>query len=279
VLFEAQIHSHRQLSLIQTYNQYDEPRGKITRFLLLEFTEAFVERIRELAYPRTYVACFSSDCTNPSFWGHYGDGHRGVCLKFKTLKRGTFDVLPVNMIVGWGSAPIRGLQPLSLQKVNYTREPQVVDFFRSLGNLPLATLDKYWYSDESGKRSIYALSFKSEADRIDWQNKLWDTHTKCMTSKLPDWEQEHEYRIIVPDFMHSLESPEDRKLRYDFETLEGIVFGFRTATDEKVRIMKIVEKKCLETRRKDFKFFQAEYDARKGQMRIDELNLLKVELP
>jgi hypothetical protein len=166
-----------------------------------------------------------------------------------------------------------------LQKVNYTREPQVVDFFRSLGNLPLATLDKYWYSDESGKRSIYALSFKSEADRIDWQNKLWDTHTKCMTSKLPDWEQEHEYRIIVPDFMHSLESPEDRKLRYDFETLEGIVFGFRTATDEKVRIMKIVEKKCLETRRKDFKFFQAEYDARKGQMRIDELNLLKVELP
>ena len=109
-LYDAQLHVHQQMALILAFNQHKESRSQIKRFLLFEFTEAFVTRVRELAYPHAYVACFLADCSDPSLWGYYADGHKGVCLKFRNSMGSDVNRLSLNTIVGWGSGPIRGIK-------------------------------------------------------------------------------------------------------------------------------------------------------------------------
>lgn len=237
-----------------------------------------MERIRELTYPKAYVACFLEDCTNASNWGYYGDSHKGICLKFKTVKNGENESLHLKTITGWGgNGPIHGEPAFTFHKVNYTRTFQAINFFQSLGSVPLGILDKYWYSEELGNSSVYS-TILSKNERDNWHKNYWEIHTKCLTSKLLDWKQEHEYRLIIPDLMNSHEKEEDRKLKYRFQELEGIIFGFKTKIEDKIKIMKIINNKCLEAKRIDFKFYQAEYDAANGKMKIVDLNLLKIDL-
>jgi hypothetical protein len=276
-LYGAQLHVHQQMALILAYNQHEESRSQIKRFLLFEFTEAFVTRVRELAYPHAYVACFLADCSDPSLWGYYADGHKGVCLKFRDSTGPDVNRLSLNTIVGWGSGPIRGNQEFSVQKVRYSASFPPIDFFRSLGSLPLANLDKYWYSDGSGKQSVCAEQFASEKKRQKWHERYWKQHSKCLTVKLPGWKKEKESRIVLADFMRSYVEDEQRKLRYDFNDLEGIIFGYKTSIDDKIKIIKIVERKCEDLKRNDFNFYQAEPDERTGKMRISKLDLLRMQ--
>ena len=77
--------------------------------------------------------------------------------------------------------------------------------------------------------------------------------------------------------MRSYGEDEQRKLKYDFKDLEGIIFGYKTSIDDKIKIMKIIEQKCEEQKRYDFSFYQAEPDERTGNMRISKLDLLKMQ--
>lgn len=81
----------------------------------------------------------------------------------------------------------------------------------------------------------------------------------------------------MSDFLNTYAKPDDRKLKYHFEDLEGIVFGYKTSVEDKVRIMKVIEKKCDEIHRSDFVFYQAEPDTRTGKLRIARLDLLKLQ--
>jgi hypothetical protein len=58
-------------------------------------------------------------------------------------------------------------------------------------------------------------------------------------------------------------------LYYKFEDLEGIIFGFKTALENKIKIMKIIDEKCQKTGRTDFIFYQADYI--NGEMQINEI--------
>lgn len=68
-------------------------------------------------------------------------------------------------------------------------------------------------------------------------------------------------------------------LHYDFEQLEGIVFGMRMSVEDKLRITQVIEQKCRAEGRYDFRFFQSFYfqsfySPEKGKMDINELRLL-----
>ena len=54
--------------------------------LLVDYPNSFLKQlVNRLVYPRWYAACFIRECNNSSIWGHYADGHKGVCLYLKQM--------------------------------------------------------------------------------------------------------------------------------------------------------------------------------------------------
>lgn len=104
-ILEIQKNLLLELDLINAYKLYGSPSNQRRWFVLSEFTNAYLNRIENLTYPAAYVACFMEDCTNAAVWSHYGDSHKGVCLKFRTKDNHSIDL---SGIIGWGSKPIYG---------------------------------------------------------------------------------------------------------------------------------------------------------------------------
>jgi hypothetical protein len=75
--------------------------------------------------------------------------------------------------------------------------------------------------------------------------------------------------------LDSFSEAKDRKLKYRFSDLEGIIFGIRTPLAEKARIIDIVAAKCKAEGKKSFAFSQAIYSAHNGKIEIYPLDLIK----
>ena len=52
-----------------------------------------------------------------------------------------------------------------------------------------------------------------------------------------------EYRLILENNSGKLNEKDHRKLTYDFNSLKGIIFGIRTSTEDKMKIIDLIEKK------------------------------------
>ena len=88
-----------------------------------------------------------------------------------------------------------------------------------------------------------------------------------------DWQHEDEYRLLLMSGIDSFREAKDRKLTYDFQNLEGIIFGMRTPLKDKEHIIKIMSAKCSKYRRGTFEFGQAAYDSNTGKVKILPINL------
>lgn len=80
-----------------------------------------------------------------------------------------------------------------------------------------------------------------------------------VTTKLKKWSYEKEYRLIWSTGIVGVENINKRKLKYNFEDLDGIIFGLNTEDEHIVQIFHIIKDKCINTGRKEFYFFQACY--------------------
>ena len=136
----------------------------------------------------------------------------------------------------------------------------------------MGNLGRFGWNDLKLYVDLLKMQFKK--NRKQWHKRYWKQHSKCLTVKLPGWKKEKEARIVLADFMGSYGEKSQRKLKYDFNDLEGIIFGYKMSIDDKIEIMKIIEKKCEEHKRYDFNFYQAEPDERTGKLRISSLGLL-----
>jgi hypothetical protein len=85
-----------------------------------------------------------------------------------------------------------------------------------------------------------------------------------------------EYRLILHSGFN-LTQPADRTLDYKFEDLAGIVFGARTDREDKLRLMKIIDKKCGEARRSDFEFSEVRYVPQRAKFEVCPLDLIKIK--
>lgn len=236
-------------------------------FLLYEFCEAYVTRIEEMVYPNWYTACFMSGCDNSSVWGHYGEQHKGVCLKFKTEIVGEKIQFNVERINGYNdSGPTVGNMPHTFYKINYENQHVEIDFFKSLGRLQVVTLRSHWYTDKDGNFSKCADPISEDPEIQDrWHADYWNSFYMGATTKLTDWSYENEYRLILTNMLHDFDTVESRKLKYDFNSLEGIIFGIKTTAEDKLKIIRIVDEKCKKYNRTDFNFYQAYYSKEKGK--------------
>ncbi|MHB8366120.1 MAG: DUF2971 domain-containing protein [Acidithiobacillus sp.] len=277
-LFGASAHANRQIDLIR-YLGVTDGLSKAWHTIFYALPEHYVDSLRDLVYFNWYAACFVTDPTHAAMWGHYGDGHKGICLKFRAEEReGQPPVLKLHGITGWHGGPNGGGQSygdilLPFERITYTDKLPEVDFFRSIGHFPVPVLESQWYSDEQGNRSSCADDVLGNMS--EWHQRYWISFRRLIFTKLRDWQHEDEYRLTLMSPLDSFSEAKDRKLKYRFSDLEGIIFGIRTPLAEKARIIDIVAAKCKAEGRKSFAFSQAVYAAHNGKIEAHPLDLVQ----
>jgi len=270
--------SSMQQDLIHEYNGISLKLGRAWQTIISEFPKRHVSQLEQLLYRDWYVASFMEDPTDAAMWGHYGDGHKGVCLIFKTQASASGKpAIRLRQINAWsgnnqGVTPIYGDRMHEFQSVTYESNFVELNFFRSLGRITMPMLN-YWCRDLTGNVSPIVSDIASES--AGWREKYWEDYLKAVTTKLPDWAQEKEYRLPFYSFITDLTEKSTRKLQYHLEDLQGLIFGIKTSTADKIRIMHIVEEKCRKEGRTDFEFYQAVYSSFTGRIVNVKLGLIK----
>ena len=99
-------------------------------------------------------------------------------------------------------------------------------------------------------RSVADIDPDTPVDEM--QQKLMGNFIWDVTNKNDAWSYENEIRIILPDLESMRRDAKSRVLKYEFESLKGIVFGIKTSEIDKLRIMAIIDKLCQNTNRPRF---------------------------
>lgn len=272
ILFEFQKEFIQDIDLKQAYNLNDSPKKQRKWFTISKFTDAYLNQIMKLTYPKFYVASFMENCTNTVAWGHYANGHKGVCLKFKTEERNGLPSIDLKCIVGRGSKPIYDYRPFLFRKIEYVNQFPSINFFNSLGRLNVNQLISQWYTNQNGEKSQCAMHLENKNNKQEWREQYWANYKKSIFMKLKDWEYEKEYRLSLSSSLNLYNEKKARKLKYKFEDLEAIIFGLKTSMENKIKIIKIIESKCKANNRDDFDFYQANYSSSKGSMKISKIH-------
>lgn len=277
--FELVNQNLSQLDFIQLLNSKSK-RQRLWAELCFRFPEIYVKSLDNLLHTKWYAACFVSDQNQASMWGNYGDEHKGVCLKFRTSGNGDGENgLKLNRTVGVSATQndtkkIYGDVWHKFEKIQYTDKFPEIDFFASIGQTTMPALISDWYSDGKGKISP-RLDRISE-DEGQWISEFWKMFLSVITCKFNDWQHEGEYRIVLYSVLNQFQCADDRKLFYDFMSLEGITFGLNTSFSDKAKIIDIVREKCLRHSRNDFEFSQAHYSPITGKIEAYPLKHLKL---
>jgi hypothetical protein len=270
-----------QTTFIRDFNGTSKQHGPAWNTMTSTFPEVYLNSLENLLYGDWYTACFIADPNQASMWGHYGDSHRGACLKFRTttLSSGG-QALTLNRMVALSGSRARApepryaFSPQPIQEVRYADKYPEVDFFRSLGTLIPRQL-AFWFQGSDGTLSSTGYDLLSSTDA--WRNQYWETFHSSVTTKLSDWQHEREYRITLQSQLADLSIPSERTLRYRFEDLQGIIFGMKTEAKDKAAIVRIVQSKCHETGRTDFEFHQAYYSSLSGRVETTPWSLVKFQ--
>ncbi len=273
IIYGVQKNIHDQIYLTAIYNNPYFHKNHNGKFIFLEFPEKYLKNLEKIIHPEWYTACFQTNYQNPSMWSYYGHNHKGICLKFKTTlsSQGT-PTIKLQRIVGFDSRmqPRLSYQDTSIFEIKYNDRYPEIDFFRSLGRLPIPVLYDQWYMDENKNKSSCADIFNNEGQ---WRKKYWDDFLNTVTVKLEGWSHEKEHRLILYGLAIDFSNKENRKLKYNFSDLEGIIFGIETSMEDKIEIIKIIEEKCKKEGRNNFKFYQANYSTRTGKIELFEMNI------
>lgn len=259
------MHHQVELGMLSRADDKNDTRKLIA--IISRFPEMYVEAfLRDLHFTAWRVACFSRRCVNASMWGTYGHEHRGVALVFRTTERNGQRFFRVQGMHGTGSEG----QELEVRSIDYRRNPPAFDSFIEIGRLSMTKLENTWMKSKSGVLSVRLREIAGDTEA--WRAAHWQKFLEQVTWKHPDWAHEDEARLIASTVL--AEDPAPSALEYDFSQLEGIVFGMRTTTEDKLRIAEVIGKKCRAEGRSDFRFFQAYYLPQKGEMAVAELGLL-----
>lgn len=220
--------------------------------------EEFLQSRMRLTSSNWFVSCFMEDCFDSSIWGSYGQNHQGVCLKFKVAH--IADKPTISLYIP--STKPSGIKWLTqkdfiFQKVNYKTKSPELDVFTNLSAYPEEDLIEKWYTNEKGEKSLRMQEVFGDVNK--WRSSHNLNDMLSLTTKTRHWATEQEYRLILKPGFHSQTAPQDRALQYNFNDLEGIIFGIKTQNHEKYQIMQTVEKICKIRNRESFTFYQAYY--------------------
>ena len=227
--------------------------------LCIDFPEEFLASRIRLTTSEWFVSCFMENCENSAIWGTYGNNHQGVCLKFKVNndegQPGISLMKPgLKQGIKWWTQT-----KFHFSKVSYTEKSPDLDFFCNLAGYGAQEVIDKWYTDKSGnissrKRDVFE-------NHPQWHANYHRDNFKSLTVKTRHWSNEQEYRLILKSQFNSYIDEDDRKLRYTFDDLDGIIFGIKTADSDKYKLIEMVERMCQTRNREEFTFYQSFYDS------------------
>ena len=199
--------------------------------------EDFLKYLEGYIHPRYCLACFSNDYSDSTMWAHYACSHSGACLIFRPeSNKGELYL---------GNTKTAPNTKYHFRRVRYCKELKPLDVLRDLD-----ALDRL--------RQQIAVPNLSPI----WPESFLVNFRKTVVTKHADWQRESEYRLIW-EFLNNDRSqpaeaaPNDRILEYEFDSLEGIIFGAMTSDEDQLHAMEIISRKCSEVERRDFKYFKA----------------------
>lgn len=271
-MFNCLNNINSNLDLFCTYDEKGEGVFSNKTFIMIQFPEAYLSRIQELIYPKWYAASFMDQCTNLSSWGTYGDNHKGVCLKFKTKydEQKDAEFLKLTGVIKNGAYSVIGDNHYKLSKMNYEDKLYEIDFFKGLGRLSYPKFNKQWYTNEEGEISSTIDNIKFDEE---WLHEYMENFNRSITTKSREYSCDGEYRIILDELFNDYSSEEDRKLKYDFNDFEAIIFGIKTSSVDKAKIINIIRRKCHETGRNNFDFYECEYCHESGKIKQVKMDI------
>jgi hypothetical protein len=251
---------HDQLYLLHLYNAAELRSTGVDNLVryLTRFPSYYVESLSKSIWPEYYLAAFSERKDSASMWGHYAQGHQGVCLVFE------LDDSEERPRVA-----LEDGRHLPLYRVCYDAPPSPANFFANLGHLPHGKLVTNWLQHE-GRTSEYASRYGDSFHR-----DYWDRYTEKVSYKLVDWSYEREFRAVMNSFPGDSLGPEDRLVRYRFEQLAGIVFGIRTPVETQIEILRVIDEKLQGHDDREFRFWKACFSGSRERMDTAELRLIK----
>ena len=259
---EKMIESNNMIKLIDFKEGMNTYNTKMVTFLYSEFAFVYMKRIKQLPFTNWYCVCFNENVSNPALWGYYAEGHQGICLVFKKNVNEYFELEAI------AKEDIERTPKLKLERVKYGVDPVKIDFFSGLGRL-WGDERRHWFNHNDEWSSVWEKIIREEKE---WRENYWKNSRERLLRKSFAWKDEKEVRIALEDTWYIHEQHEFRKFKYNFNDLDGIIFGISTSQDNKMEIIKIIKEKCIIENRTDFCFYDAKYDDTKNQI-IYELNV------
>lgn len=160
--------------------------------------------LNEIKAPR--VCCFSERNDSILMWSHYADHHKGICLCFRSVKN--FDDYYIPLRLPGSETPMNYALAGVFKEVIYNNDP-----------IP-------------------------RINPLDDQVQIDKTISENLLTKFYDWKYENEYRIIHPDFLEYLESPQKSNETFEYfkECLEGVIFGCKIIKNDALRVYETINK-------------------------------------
>lgn len=210
--------------------------------IAVDFPRVYVDQLKDMIYPESYVVCFSGKNNDSAMWGNYADHHRGVCLIYETYENNCMTLRKEKRSFS-----------LSAKPVSYEGNLTERNFFETFGRLTRSQI-RTWLSGVDGISSAY----DTFSDEDEWRNRYWEAYDIKTYRKIKAWEHENEYRLALTNTFYDFNEPTSRNLRYEPKAFKGIIFGIKTSEYDKKRIMEKLLEHADELT--DFRIFQAEYD-------------------
>lgn len=235
------------------YDLWSESKNQRWMDLSINFPEQYLSLLTTLCHSNWYTACFMESCSNSAIWGTYGSEHKGACLKFKVEEFKKQLVLDLG--IPQTSKPSNWtITKFYFNKVTYDGASPDLDFFRSLGAIAGPKVVSDWLTLDGKKSSCYDDVF---ADEKKWRADYHAHIKKSITDKTKDWSGEVEQRLLLQSYLKDYSSSNTRKLKYQFNSLESIIFGVNMPALHKFELIDMVTSLCKKYDRPEFIFNQA----------------------
>lgn len=235
---------------------------KNSQFIEYRFPNFYMQKLYKLMYPECYVASFLKEADNSSVWGHYADGHKGVCLIFK----GANNFLHLSNK--------KQDDKKEFKEMDYSGAFENINFFENVCARLTGRELPQWYIGKNGEKSPIIDKILSD----EWRKRYWQRAEKRLLVKTRDWSYEKEYRLVINSFLKDNLEKQDRVFKYDFKDLDGIILGINTPLEAVHKIINIIKQKCKENDRKEFNLYQAYYCEKNKNIQFMPLPTLSLGL-
>ncbi|WP_195758788.1 DUF2971 domain-containing protein [Pseudomonas syringae] len=249
-------------------------RNVADMYVGLHFPQEFCNALERLMYPSWYVACFMKSCEDASIWGTYGDGHKGICLKYKV--EASDEKMFINLKLPplqQNSSESNSWSSLFFYKVDYGKGHPETNFFVSMARIPKTDLVRYWYKGDNNDVSICKSWYQSLGTANP--NMHIENFTHSFTCKLKAWKKEQEYRLVLDDFAYDIANKSSRTVTYSLDNLDGVIFGIRTPLEQKLRTLDIVKELCIGNNI-EINVYQAYFDRTDNTIRYYKIQNLNI---